>query len=66
MDRTELITNALLDRYGSGINIYTSSDILIAAGISEQESLDLLEELKKSVVSRYEKNCQLLVSTKIR
>lgn len=49
MNRNELITNALLDKYGSGINFYTSSDILITAGISSDEDEMPLRELKASI-----------------
>lgn len=49
MDRTELIINAVLDKFGSGTNVYFSSDILTAAGIDEDTAKNLLEQFKQNI-----------------
>lgn len=47
--RNQLITQAVLDKLGSGTGIYTSDDILTAANIKEENLKELLEKMKGNV-----------------
>jgi len=47
--RNQLITQAVLDKLGSGTGIYTSDDILVAANIREENLKELLEKMKSNV-----------------
>ena len=53
--RNQLITQAVLDKLGSGTGIYTSDDILIAANISDENLRDLLGKLQSNVKEVAEK-----------
>ena len=47
--RNQLITQAVLDKLGSGTGIYTSEDILTVANISDENLRDLLGKLQSNV-----------------
>lgn len=53
--RNQLITQAVLDKLGSGTGIYTSEDILIVANISDENLRDLLGKLQSNVKKVTEK-----------
>ena len=53
--RNQLITQAVLDKLGSGTGIYTSEDILTVANISDENLRDLLGKLQSNVKKVTEK-----------
>lgn len=49
MNRSELITEAILDHFGSGVKIYSSKDILDAAGIDEEKAKEIQHQLSRTI-----------------
>lgn len=48
-DRNALILRAIVDKLGSGIEIYTAEDILLAANIESENLQEVQERLTNSV-----------------
>lgn len=48
-DRNALILRAIVDKLGSGIEIYTAEDILLAANIESENLQEVQERLRNSV-----------------
>lgn len=48
-DRNALILRAIIDKLGSGIEIYTAEDILLAANIESENLQEVQERLTNSV-----------------
>ena len=48
-DRNALILRAIVDKLGSGIEIYTAEDILLAANIESKNLQEVQEKLANSV-----------------
>lgn len=47
--RAELIRRAIIDKLGLGIEVYSSDDILMAAGIPQEEAEKLISQLQQNV-----------------
>ena len=48
-DRNQLILQAIVDKLGSGTEIYTAEDILLAANIESKNLQEVQEKLANSV-----------------
>ena len=48
-DRNELILRAIVDKLGSGTEIYTTEDILLAADIENENLQEIQERLTNNV-----------------